>query len=37
MEEGNSSLAGKVGVFYSSGMDTAKIEKLGFTPIKGRN
>ena len=34
MEEGNSSLAGKVGVFYSSGMDTAKIEELGFTPIK---
>jgi putative endopeptidase len=34
MEEGNSSLAGKVGVFYSSGMDTAKIEKLGFSPIK---
>ena len=32
--EGNASLGGKVGVFYNSGMDTLKIEKLGYTPIK---
>lgn len=34
MDEGNESLAGKVGVFYSSGMDSAKIDQLGYTPIK---
>lgn len=31
--EGNNSLAGKVGAFYNMGMDTAKIEKEGIKPL----
>ena len=32
-KEGNSGLAGQVGNFYSVGMDTVNIEKLGITPL----
>ncbi|MEN8193290.1 MAG: M13 family metallopeptidase [Bacteroidota bacterium] len=32
-DEGNNSLAGKVGTFYNVGMDTAKIEELGISPL----
>lgn len=31
--EGNNSLAGKVGTFYKVGMDTARIEELGKSPL----
>lgn len=34
-EEGNNSLAGKVGTFYKTGMDSAKIEDLGVSPLTG--
>jgi len=33
--DSNSSLADKVGAFYKTGMDSAKIEDLGFSPLKG--
>jgi len=32
-DEGNNSLAGKVGLFYTVGMDTTKIEELGVKPL----
>ncbi len=32
-DEGNNSVAGKVGTFYKVGMDSTKIEKLGITPL----
>ena len=32
-QKGNAGLKSKVGTFYSVGMDTAKIEKLGLSPL----
>ncbi len=32
--EGNNSLAGKIGTFYKVGMDSARIEELGVTPLE---